>query len=461
MLGLLRKKMKLIMIIVAVLFAFSMFYGLGYTGIQSLSSKKSSVFLKVNGKEVDPMRFGNIFSKLRQNSPEQLKTSDLLFLQNMALSQTIDFTIMLDEARKKVNVSGGELDSALDQLAKQQKFSNVAEFKQAVERSKMSWVNLRKMIRDEMIVQKMMTEIRNSAAVGPNDLREIRASHILITVKPGPDGDKKAKDLADSLRKRIGSGEDFAALAKKFSDDPGSKIKGGDLGFFSSGSMVKPFEDAAFSLKINEVGGPIKTDYGYHIIKVADARLRTIKGKPDIEAAIKQEKQDKAFQDWFYSLKQKAKVEILDHNMKALDLRFKGKITEAIDEYNKAIAEAPSNAYPKLFLGMLFEETGNSKQAISLYKEAVKLEAADPSLYILLGKALLKDDQRSDALLQFNKASLIAGDNKEMHKDLEKTFKSIGMDALAAKEMSEIIRIEKKEAFEKGLNDKLNKIKTD
>ena len=461
MLSYLRKKTKVIMIVVAIVFVGSMFYGLGFSGLQQMSNDKSSAFLKVNGKHVDPMRFNSIFGRLRQNFPEQISPSDLLFLQNLALSQTIDFSVMLDEARKKVRISGGDLDAAIEQVAKQQKFTNVAEFKRAIERSNMSWSNFRKMIKDEMIVQKVMGDIRNSVSVGPNDLREVRASHILITIKPGPDSDKKAKELALDLQKRIMNGEDFAALAKKYSEDPGTKSKGGDLGFFATGSMVKPFEDLAFSLKINEIGGPVKTDFGYHLIKTTDARLRKIKDKSDVEAAIRQEKQEKAFQEWFYKLKQKAKIEILDHNMKALDFRFKGKISEAIEEYNKAITANPTNAYSKLFLGMLYEDTGNAKKAIALYQEAAKIEAADPSIYLLLGKALLKNKQRADAVAQFNKASLISGDNKGMHKSLEKTFIELKMGDLAAAERAEILRIERKEAFEQGLQDKLNKIKTD
>jgi len=86
MLTFLRKKMKLIMIIVAVVFAFSMFYGLGYTGLQQFQKRKDQVFLKINGKDVDPARFNNIFSRLRQNFPEQLKPSDLVPAKHGAFS---------------------------------------------------------------------------------------------------------------------------------------------------------------------------------------------------------------------------------------------------------------------------------------------------------------------------------------------------------------------------------------
>ena len=68
-------------------------------------------------------------------------------------------------------------------------------------------------------------------------------------------------------------GADFAELAEIYSDDPGSAAKGGDLGFFSRGSMVKPFEEAAFSAKIGDIVGPVQTNFGLHIIKIEDKKI--------------------------------------------------------------------------------------------------------------------------------------------------------------------------------------------
>ena len=87
------------------------------------------------------------------------------------------------------------------------------------------------------------------------------------------DKDKKAaKKKAEGILKRVKSGEDFAKLAAEVSDDPGSKQKGGELGFFPRGRMVKSFEEAAFALKPGEVSGVIQTQYGYHIIEVEEKK---------------------------------------------------------------------------------------------------------------------------------------------------------------------------------------------
>jgi len=90
-----------------------------------------------------------------------------------------------------------------------------------------------------------------------------RASHILIA--PGPEAKKKAEDLAAEVRKTPAR---FEELARKHSQDPGSAEKGGDLGLFSRGMMVKPFEDAVFSMKEGEIRGPVESEFGFHVIRL-------------------------------------------------------------------------------------------------------------------------------------------------------------------------------------------------
>src|SRR5207247_1603267 len=96
--------------------------------------------------------------------------------------------------------------------------------------------------------------------------------HILITPGAAADGDRHAKELADSLRREIVKGADFADLAKRFSQDPGSGAQGGDLGFFARGRMVKEFNDTSFALRAGAVSQPVKTQFGYHLIKVEARR---------------------------------------------------------------------------------------------------------------------------------------------------------------------------------------------
>ena len=151
----------------------------------------------------------------------------------------------------------------------------------------------------------------------------VKARHILVKVAPGASDEdkKKAKEKAQSILEKIKAGGDFAKLASELSDDPGSKQKGGDLGFFAKGRMVKPFEDAAFSLKPGEVSGIVETQFGYHIIKVDEKKA--------------------GFQEPFEKVKERINQKLLQEGMKA-------KVTEYVD---KAMKDAGVEMHPEVFTG--------------------------------------------------------------------------------------------------------------
>ncbi|NQU17729.1 MAG: peptidylprolyl isomerase [Candidatus Saganbacteria bacterium] len=344
-------------------------------------------------------------------------------------------------------------------MAKSQKVPSVGRLKKIVQRSGGNWNSLKKAIKEDLLVQKLISKKNKEVKVSPNDLREINVRHILIRHQKGKEEDVEERVKRIFVKAR--GGEDFAKLAKKYSEDPGSKVKGGDLGYFTTGAMVPPFEEAAFKLKIREISQPIKTDFGYHIIKLENSRLRKISGQKDIEKAIMQEKQQKFFSDWMFNLKKDTKIKIIDASLRALDLRLKGKLNEAVFEYNKAIAENPGNAYPHIFLASLYEELDKNELAVSEYKAAIDLSSGDPTFYILLGDLLVKMNNKSAAIKQYKKASIIAGDKKMIHEELVTKFKKLRSNANVQKELQEISRISKKEAFEKGLLDKQQKLKTE
>jgi len=103
---------------------------------------------------------------------------------------------------------------------------------------------------------------------------QIHARHILLSVPAGAgaEEDEAVRLRAEGILEQIRGGADFAALASELSEDPGSRTNGGDLGFFARGQMVKEFDDAAFSLEPGTVGELVKTEYGYHIIRVEEHR---------------------------------------------------------------------------------------------------------------------------------------------------------------------------------------------
>ena len=117
----------------------------------------------------------------------------------------------------------------------------------------------------------------------------VRASHILVRVdQNASENDKqKAKQKAEDILQRLASGEDFAKVATEVSDDPSTNSKGGDLGFFPKGMMVKSFEDVAFALKPGTMSGIVETQYGYHIIKTTEKRPSYTASYDNVKARIR------------------------------------------------------------------------------------------------------------------------------------------------------------------------------
>ena len=114
--------------------------------------------------------------------------------------------------------------------------------------------------------------------VRKSDERSIRARHILIRSAEGDEERREyARDLVESIKTRIQQGESFAELAEELSDDPQSAQRGGDLGWFGPGRMVKPFEEAAFPAPVGSLVGPVETQFGYHLIEVTDESNQEVK----------------------------------------------------------------------------------------------------------------------------------------------------------------------------------------
>ncbi len=103
---------------------------------------------------------------------------------------------------------------------------------------------------------------------------QVRARHILVSVPAGASEEqrKAARERIEEARQRIEAGEDFAVVAGEISEDPGSKDRGGDLGFFGRGQMVGPFEEIAFSLEPGQLSDPVQTDFGFHLIRVEEKK---------------------------------------------------------------------------------------------------------------------------------------------------------------------------------------------
>lgn len=183
--------------------------------------------------------------------------------------------------------------------------------------------------RENMLAQAMFEDMQKNIKIDDktvqdyydahkNEYESVVAKHILIRMKgapmPAPEGrpeltDEQALAKAQEIRKKLVAGGDFAAIAKTDSDDTGSAEKGGDLGEFRHGMMVPPFETAAFAQKVGEIGEPVKSPFGYHIIQVTEHKSKPVSEvRADVEKALRPELAKKAVDD----MRAKATVTIDD-----------------------------------------------------------------------------------------------------------------------------------------------------
>jgi len=229
---------------------------------------------------------------LIRNSPEN---------RDAFIKDLVTITVVSDVARKKGYEKKRTIRKQI-QLIKDQWLANAYLTKEIIEKVKISDQEAE----DYYGKNKKLFEKPEQA----------RARHILIVVKQGAGDDvkKAAKKKAEEILERIKKGEDFAKLAGEFSDDPGSKQKGGDLGFFPRNSMIPEFDKAVFALEPGGVSGIVETSFGYHIIKVEEKKKAEI---PPYET-IKEDARAMALQ----TAKQERVSRFIDQSFKDAGVKF-------------------------------------------------------------------------------------------------------------------------------------------
>lgn len=226
---------------------------------------------------------------------------------DQVLNQMIDEMVLED----KYKVTDKEIDKEIDKI--KEELGGEDAFKQALEQNGLSdEKQLKERVKSMLLNEKAATE---GVKISEDEMKkvfeekyktEVKASHILV------DDEKTAKEV----QKKLNDGGDFAKLAEEYSKDPGSKSKGGDLGFFGKGAMVPEFEKVAFTLDKGETSDLVKSDYGVHIIKVTDKRENKFEDKKEqVEQELKQQKA-KPITEILENLRKKADVKIKDKELK-------------------------------------------------------------------------------------------------------------------------------------------------
>ena len=294
------------------------------------SSKKVAI---VNGvpifqSDLDRGMEGVIQRRARTGAPmdeAQLKTIRMDVLNNL-----INRELLNQESKKqKITITDAQVNDKLSKI--KERFKGDAEFKEMLTKMKLSEAQIKTQLKEDLAIQALIdkqvvekikvTEQETQAYYDTHpeafkQPEQIKASHILVTVDPKDDPAKKAEALKkiESVQAKLKAGGDFAALAKELSDCP-SKEKGGDLGYFAKGQMVKPFEDAALALKPGETSGIVETQFGYHIIKLVEIKPEGImpyaEVKDQLSQYIKQEKVKAELDSYLAVLEKTAKIEKL------------------------------------------------------------------------------------------------------------------------------------------------------
>ncbi|MBG9841068.1 MULTISPECIES: peptidylprolyl isomerase PrsA [Bacillus cereus group] len=237
--------------------------------------------------------------------------------------QVLNNMVMEKVLIKNYKVEDKDVDKKFDEMKKQYGDQFDTLLKQQGIKEETIKNGVRAQLAQEKAIEKTITD----KELKDNYKPEIKASHILV----------KDEATAKKVKEELGQGKSFEELAKQYSEDTGSKEKGGDLGFFGPGKMVKEFEDAAYKLKKDEVSEPVKSQFGYHIIKVTDIKepeKSFEQSKADIKKEIVQKKvQDAEFMNELMTKEiKKADVKVDDKDLKDL---FEEKKADAKKEEKK------------------------------------------------------------------------------------------------------------------------------
>jgi len=249
-------------------------------------------------------------------------------LHKQALESLIDQQLLMQEVdRQGITPSKEAVDEQIAEIAG--KFPSPAEFNKQLARMGVSEQQLRHDIGQDIKIETLLkSQTGPVKKVGKEEIaayyrenpdrfkmpERVKASHILIKVSAdeSPEELAKKKEMLAGLRKKIEKGADFAQLAREHSSCP-SKSRGGDLGYFERGSMVGPFEEAAFKLKKGAVSDVVETKFGYHLIKVADHQTARVVPLEEVENKIKtfltNQKREEAIKEYLSKLRSTAKIE--------------------------------------------------------------------------------------------------------------------------------------------------------
>ncbi len=210
----------------------------------------------------------------------------------------------------------------VSKAAEDKKFGDTPDFKRKVEfaRKKLLMEGLLQSIGKDALTDEAMHKVYDEAVKQIGEEKEVHARHILFRAAAGDDkASKEAEDKIKAVIARLKKGEDFAKVAGEVTEDPSGKANGGDLGYFSKDQMVPEFSEAAFKLENGQISDPVKTQFGWHVIKVEDKRVKPAPKFEEVKPQIENFVVRKAQAELVTKLRADAKIERMDKPAKAED----------------------------------------------------------------------------------------------------------------------------------------------
>ncbi len=479
---------KWILFLVAALLVSSLvFSGLGtnlgnLNGTQAAAAQTGDdVVATVNGDAVTREDLANSQRDLQSRIDQQGRTltaAEQPRFNSAALDLLVNAKLELEQAKKSgITVSDAEIAQKRAQIVDQSGFrqslglpttASLADVDAALTKAQSQTIEQRYpddtlrqfiLIGDPLngLPGKLQQSLINSTVVTDADAQQFytkyHTRHILIDNKTRSDAQAKAQ-AAQIVTKARAPGADFAALAKQYSDDPGTKAKGGDDGFIDETTPYVPeFKQAAFSLKPGEITpDPVAVpQYGYFVIKL-DAVKSNLpadyeKNKAKYLAQIQQQKAQDKYQALMAGLKTAAKIDVKDPAL-AGDRAFaqaeqsgnpsqaQPQLQAALASYQQALKANPpalQKAAVDAAMGEVYQTQRQIPQAISAYEAALALRD-DPALELTTGQLALQSRQNAQAVAHFQKASQLAWNDQSTHIQLLSLFGQAGRPDLAAKE---------------------------
>ena len=297
-----------------------------------LKTKEDALEARVNGIAISSSDVEAAIDDLIMQNQGRIPAAQMNTMRPMlhkqALESLIDQQLLMQEVdRQGITPSKEAVDEQIAEIAGT--FPSPAEFNERLARIGVSEQQLRDDISQNIQIETLIKRQMGPAKeVGKEEIaayyrentdifkmpERVRASHILISVSAdeSPGERAKKKKMLSGVRKEIEKGADFEQLAREHSSCP-SKSKGGDLGYFEKGSMVGPFEEAAFTLKVGEVSDVVETTFGYHLIKVADHQTAGVVPLEEvgdkIGAFLTNQKMEEVIKEYLSKLRSTAKIE--------------------------------------------------------------------------------------------------------------------------------------------------------